>query len=230
MRTWHRKPILATMFAPSRAACLALLFTLLDLPACAPPEAAAPPPPAQHRRRAVRRAVAAALPRSASRPSESESVADEITDPRARQLFEARLSEPGMALGPTLTAPRVTATALENTARGEAPDTQPMGPVSSATLAEGQHADMPVVIGPRECTTFIAQGGLGVIEVDLFLSTGGGSGRQILAEDPRSGPIAVVGGHGRCFQNRKQTSLDAVLHVTVRRGSGVVLVRGYRKN
>jgi hypothetical protein len=98
-----------------------------------------------------------------------------------------------------------------------------------ANLAEGQRGTMPVKVGAGECVAFIAQGGLGVIEVDLFLTSEKGAAGKILAEDPTTGPIAVIGGRGKCVTGVAGTGTDAVLNVTVRRGAGVVLVREYRR-
>jgi hypothetical protein len=86
-----------------------------------------------------------------------------------------------------------------------------------------------VTLAPGECATFIAQGGLGIVEVDLFLTTGQGSQARILAQDPTSGPIAVLGGKGACFRNPQQGAAQLDLSVRARRGAGLVIVRGYRR-
>ena len=122
---------------------------------------------------------------------------------------------------------RVTAAALDDTRRGEAPEMKPDGAIYAATLSEGQRATMPVKITPAECVTFIAQGGLGVIEVDLFLTAGQGAGARVLAEDPSTGPIGVIGGHGRCYTAK--APIEATLHATARRGAGLVLVQAFRR-
>jgi len=150
-------------------------------------------------------------------------------DPEARRLFLARAGQPpAAALAPAARLPRVTALALTNTARGEADGMRAEGGVTSAKLAEGERASVPVSIAPGECATFIAQGGLGVVELDAFLTASGASGK-VLAEDPSSGPIAVIGGRGACFANTGRAPLAAELHVQARRGGGPVLVQGYRR-
>src|SRR5689334_19667031 len=106
---------------------------------------------------------------------------------------------------------------------------KPSGEIFSTTLAEGQRATLPVKLAAGECATFIAQGGLGVIEVDLFLTGGEGVHARILAEDTATGPIAVIGGHGRCVTGPAGAGIEATLHAAVRRGAGVVLVRAYKK-
>ena len=163
------------------------------------------------------------------RPSELAPVTEDRPDPKAQQDFKARMADPAVALVPAPSPPKVTAIALDDTRRGEAPQMKPAGEIFSATLAKGHRATMPVHIPPGGCETFIAQGGLGVIEVDLFLTGGEGANAHILAEDPSTGPIAVIGGHGKCIPGAAGQGTEAVLHATVREGAGVVLVRAYAK-
>jgi hypothetical protein len=162
------------------------------------------------------------------RAAEREPVADEEVDPDAQRAFQANMAKPAVPLEPASEAPRATKGALDDTARGEAAGMAPISDVMVARLREGQRAMMPVTLAPGECATFIAQGGLGVIEVDVFLTTTGGADARILAQDPGNGPIGVIGGHGHCYANDKSAPLPAELQVTVRRGAGVVLLRGYQ--
>ncbi|WP_438022374.1 hypothetical protein [Sorangium sp. So ce233] len=159
-------------------------------------------------------------------------------DPEAARLF---LSRVGQQRPPTTApVPRVTALALDNTARGEARGMAAQGEVVSLQIAEGESAPIPARVAPGECAVFIAQGGLGVIEVDLFVTRGAPPALAIAAQDADSGPVAVIGGRGACFSvpgtapapgdaPAPGTAPVAVnLHAQVRRGAGVVLVRGYR--
>jgi hypothetical protein len=196
---------------------------------------ATPPPPpkvasATPARGKARKHLEVVKPHVQQRRSEQEPVIEEVPDPEAKRLFEERLAEPAAALAPAAKPPKVTSIALSDTARGEAAGMHPLGEIATATLAEGKRATMAITLDPGACVTFIAQGGLGVIEVDLFLALADRSdGSRILAQDQGMGPIAVIGGHGRCYKNPRETPLAAELHATVRRGSGTVLVRGYRK-
>ncbi len=148
-------------------------------------------------------------------------------DPEALKLFQARLSRPAVPLGAAASPPIITAKALEETARGEAGDMKTLGGLASAELTEGNRAVMSVRLEAGACVTFIAQGGLGVAEVDLFLTTAGGG--RLLSEDRGNGPVAVVGGASGCVKNADSSAVPAELHATVRRGNGVVLVQGYQK-
>jgi hypothetical protein len=164
-----------------------------------------------------------------ARPSELTPVTEDHPDPEAQRLFQARIAELPVPLVPALASAPVTALSLDDTRRGEAPGMQQEGSIFTATLDEGQRGTMAVHVGPTECVTFIAQGGLGVIEVDLFLTDREGAAARILAEDPATGPIAVIGGRGRCATGARETGTDAVLHAAVRRGAGVVLVGVYKR-
>ncbi|WP_437630163.1 hypothetical protein [Sorangium sp. So ce854] len=156
-------------------------------------------------------------------------------DPEAARLF---LSRVGQRRAPaTAPVPRVTALALENTARGEARGMTALGDVASLPIAEGESSAIQVRVAPGECAVFIAQGGLGVIEVDLFVTRGAPPALEIAAQDADSGPIAVIGGRGTCFSVPAAPAAPAApgsapvlvnLHAQVRRGAGVVLVQGYR--
>lgn len=228
-------------FRPSRRSAAATTLAVAALAAAAPGCSAEvtygprmPPAPAAASRAA---AAPAAASRAAAAPAHEAWPASDApqAEPEARRFFLVRASQPASALSQAAAPPRVTSLALANTARGEAHGTRAEEVTASATLREGERATLPVRVAPGECATFIAQGGLGVVEVDLFLTLPGGAaaaaGRapEILVEDPTSGPIAVIGGRDACFPNRGAAPLEAALHVQLRRGGGVVLVQGYRQ-
>jgi hypothetical protein len=173
--------------------------------------------------------AARAVPKDAVPRSEREPVLEDPPDLAVRKAFEKRIDEPAVALVSTKTPPRVTSISLSETARGEAPGMRGEEQQVQATLKQGQHATMRVTIAPGACATFIAQGGLGAIEVDTFLTLADRrGGLRVLAQDVNIGPIAVIGGHGKCFENDGDDPIVADLHVSMRRGEGVVLVRGFR--
>jgi hypothetical protein len=174
--------------------------------------------------------VRAARPPAAPPPPPSTSAEPNAPrpDPESRRFFLARIAEP--SVGPGVAPPsRVTALALENTARGEAASMKPDADMITAILDEGQRLTVPVSIAAGACATFIAHGGLGVIEVDLFLTQGKGADVTILAQDPETGPIAVIGGSDGCFKGPKGEALSADLSVVARRGKGPVVARVFRR-
>jgi hypothetical protein len=212
---------------PLRAALLAPVLAIGCATPPPPPKAKLVVPDAAEPTRSHKVAMPRVPP--AERPSELGSVTDDQPDPEAKREFQARMAQAPVPLVATPSPPRVTATALDDTRRGEAPGMARAGDVYAATLAEGQRASTKVRVGPGECATFIAQGGIGVIEVDLFLTRGEGAASEILAQDPATGPIAVIGGHGRCLTGAPGTGSEATLNAVVRRGAGVVLVGAYKK-
>jgi hypothetical protein len=123
--------------------------------------------------------------------------------------------------------PAVTIMGLENTARSENGG-PPDGEIAATTLEAGQRATMSVTLAPDRCTSFVGQGGLGVIELDLFL-TPAGAPATIAQQDTGVGPIAVLGARGECLAAGGAVPASGELHVQVRRGRGLVLVRTYRR-
>jgi hypothetical protein len=150
-------------------------------------------------------------------------------DPEAAKLFLEGIAQPPAMLSQASSPPKVTVVGLEHTARGEAGGMRADGAIIGAMLTEGQRASLAVTLAANDCATFVAQGGLGVVELDLFLTSGEGSSMRVIAEDPTSGPIAVIGGRAGCVAHGGRAPLKAELHARVRRGAGLVLVRGFRK-
>jgi hypothetical protein len=187
-----------------------------------------PPPPVQLSLRPPPKASAAPTASVHQAPQDPVDALAPVPDPAAQKLLRARLEQPGVALVEQPSAPRLTALALEETARGETAGMKADASLLGASLVEGQRATVSISIAPAGCATFVAEGGLGVIEVDLFLTAGDGPTLRILAEDPRTGPAAVIGGGGKCLSGGA-AGVSGQLQVTMRRGTGIVLVRGYRR-
>ncbi|WP_437541657.1 hypothetical protein WME97_27650 [Sorangium sp. So ce367] len=199
--------LLATSLALAVSACGGGRAEVLR-PSPPPPPASSPPPD---------------VPRNPPPPRDAPEL-----DPEASRLFLSRAAEQRPAASAPV--PRVTALALANTARGEARGMAPLGDVVSLAIAEGESAAIPVRVprGVDECAVFIAQGGLGVIEVDLFVTKGAPPALEIVAQDADRGPVAVIGGRGACLPAPGAAPLAVELHAQVRRGAGVVLVQGFR--
>jgi len=151
-----------------------------------------------------------------------------LPDPRAKRLFLGSVVEPASSLLTSSEPPRVLALALDATARGEALGLHADGLAQSAILHEGESARLPVALPRNACVTYIAQGGIGVVETDLFLTTTLEDGAlRVMGEDVREGPIAVIGGKEGCLGVKGPFVGD--LHVQIRKGEGQVLVRRYRR-
>jgi hypothetical protein len=152
-------------------------------------------------------------------------------DPAARALFQR--AAPSLApLTPLLVPPpRVAMAGLDATIAAESAPPGAIPPVMLALLREGERARATIELPAGECAGFAAQGGLGVVEVDLFV-TPAGDPATILAEDLASGPVAVIGGRAAtgtaapvCARGGP-TTID--LHAQVRRGAGAVLAQRFR--
>jgi hypothetical protein len=175
---------------------LALLFGLIGCTSegvIPEPRVLEPPKPLPRGDRIPRgdRTGAPALPAVAPWPEASEQ-----TDMDARRFFLQRFGEAPRPFS-SEPPPRVTAIALENTARGEAPGKRALGYLRSAVLNEGQRAVMPFSLTPKSCVSLIAQGGLGVVEVDLFLTQGTNPARANEPSAPRSGASDAGAGASR---------------------------------
>jgi hypothetical protein len=147
-------------------------------------------------------------------------------DPEAESTLRKNAGESTVALDGA-EPPKVTAMALENTARSDARGMMRES-LRTATLVEGHRGVMPLALAPSDCVTVIAHGGIGVAEVDVFLVDPKGGDFRILAQDDRSGPLGIVGGQRGCFVVLGDPIPAAELWVQARQGSGSVVVGVYR--
>jgi hypothetical protein len=117
--------------------------------------------------------------------------------------------------------------ALDSSARGETEGLSQDGAAQAFTLDEGGHARLPLALAKDTCVTIVAQGGIGVVELDLFVVAGEDKPPQILAQDPLSGPAAVIGGKPGCLPVDRDFA--ATLVAIARKGSGNILVERFRR-
>lgn len=211
--------------APPRCRSLLLALGVVALgcqrEAAVQPVVIAPPAPS---------ASASAAPPRSSADLAPPALPPEPPDPEALRFFLDHLAEPAVA--PSREAPPgVAAIALANTALGEAAGLTPDGPLVFAELSPGQHLTIPVKLPPGRCATFLAQGGLGVIEIDLFLTTPAqGKVPGFLADEIAAGPIAVIGGRRGCMKAPAGAPSALELHAVLRRGAGNVLVQYFARD
>jgi hypothetical protein len=174
-------------------------------------------------------AISAATPRSSA--DLAPPVAPiEAPEPEALRFFLDHLAAP--AVTPSSSAPPgVAVIALANTALGETAGLTSQGPPAFAALAPGQRLTIPVSLPPGRCATFLAQGGLGVVEIDLFLTTPvQGKLPGFLASEVASGPVAVIGGRRGCLAAPAGAPSALELHAVLRRGEGTVLVQTFARD
>ena len=173
----------------------------------------------------ARPAVASAAAARSSADLQAPAPPPEAPEPEALRFFLDHLSAPAMPFA-SGAPPGVAAIALANTALGEAAGLTAQGPPVFARLAPGQRITVPVTLPPGRCATLLAQGGLGVIEIDLFLTTPAtGSVPAFLASEVASGPVAVIGGRRGCMAAPEGAPSALELHAVLRRGEGAVLVQ-----
>ncbi|MDI1445375.1 hypothetical protein [Polyangium sp. 6x1] len=203
-------------------ACLALLLPACGSHAETQPLVVDPLPPRRGRSSAPASASAAA-----SAPTSAAALAPApVPDPEAARLFLERYAAPALPLLPDVRPSRVLGLAFDGSVRGETAGMSAEGARFGATLAEGERAWVPVSYPVGACVTVVAQGGIGVVEVDLFLTTSGPAPVRIVAQDARTGPTAVIGGKDDCFLLLEP--FIGNLSVSVRKGSGMVLVQQFR--
>ncbi len=147
-------------------------------------------------------------------------------DPEAEATLRKNIGETTVALDGA-EPPKVTAMALENTARSDARG-MTREAVRTAALVEGRRGVMPLALAASDCITVIAHGGIGVAEVDVFLVDPKGGDFRILAQDDRSGPLGIVGGQRGCFVVLGESIPAAEVWVQAREGAGSVVVGVYR--
>lgn len=177
-------------------------------------------------------------PGSVSRPFETPLFSVDVRDPSARPFFLESLTRPARALE-AASADTLTAMAVLETGRVEARDASGDLLLLGARLSEGDRARVDLKPAGAECFTAIAHGGIGVMELDVFLVTGPDGDPTIVRDDEKSGPVAVAGGGSACSVtlstcgpvcwNGDASSVAPRVEVVVRRGSGPVVVGIARK-
>jgi hypothetical protein len=184
----------------------------------------APPKPVVLLSSAARTARASSAPPPPLRVIEFEQAS---IDPKAAEALVEHFGDPPAAIDEH-DAPPLTKEALEDTARSEARGLALEGGVHVAELAEGRRAVISVDVQTGDCVTAIAHGGLGVMEVDAFVVEHGSAPPRILAQDTKTGPMAVVGGLAGCYPyvGAGPSTLDVL--VLARKGSGPVVFAAYR--
>lgn len=178
----------------------------------------------------ARHAVASATAPRSSADLKPPAPPPDAPEPEALRFFLDHLSAPAVPLA-SGAPPGVAAIALGNTALGETTGLTAQGPPVFARLAPGQRLTLPVTLPPGRCVTFLAQGGLGVIEIDLFLTTpAAGKVPAFLASEVASGPVAVIGGRRGCMAAPEGAPSALELHAVLRRGEGAVLVQTFARD
>lgn len=157
----------------------------------------------------------------------------QVSDPFAVPLYLEAVRRPAVPLA-AVEAGSLTAQAVLDTKKVEARVAPDPIALSQATLAEGERVRLDLDTQGDECFTAIAHGGLGVMELDVFISSGDALAPTILARDEKSGPEAVAGGSSSCATPRPGCGPVCVparavpaglrVEVVVRKGKGPVVL------
>lgn len=148
-------------------------------------------------------------------------------DPEAIAALEKSLLLPPVMMSLSKHPSPVLALAFDGTTRGQVDGLSGDGPTRSVTLGEGEHARVPVSLSPGSCLTVVGHGGLGVVELDLFLMEPAQPSRRLIAQDLVHGPSAILGGKEGCFPAERAMELE--LYLLARRGAGEVLFQIFRR-
>jgi hypothetical protein len=120
--------------------------------------------------------------------------------------------------------------ALTKRARKQAAGMKPLGEMFGANLAEGAELQSPpVTINPQQCIAVLAQGGLGVTEVDVRLlgqSMIQGAQGALLSVDNTTGPEAAL---IPCYKNVLMLAIPATVTIKATHGAGGVAAQIYVK-
>lgn len=201
---------------------------------------AAPTLPSAPQRERENAGAGAETPKKKPSPEDSctdcaDRTASVLPPPHSQEAVQHLFSsanQPVRALSPdmaVLKTSRVMLQALSNTALDAAFGMQPQSDVLGANLLEGELASHALTVPPGKCITYVAQGGLGTVEIDMMLVRKQKQAVSMMALDEQEGPIAVLGRGTSCVRHREPKPFEATLTVWMRKGSGLVLVRAYER-
>jgi hypothetical protein len=103
------------------------------------------------------------------------------------------------------------------------------GPLISAKLQSGGHADAGVSLRPGACYTVVGFGGPGVFQYQINLITTPPLPPQVLAQSDASGNSPSVGPNEQCIKNPYPLPMQLKVDMHVVKGQGLVGAQLFRK-
>lgn len=103
------------------------------------------------------------------------------------------------------------------------------GPLMSAKLQQGGHAQAPLTLEPGRCYTIVGFGAPGVFKYQLNLITAPPSPPQVLAQSQADGPAPTVGPNEGCIKNPTPIAMVVNVDMHVLQGQGLVGAQAYKK-
>lgn len=113
----------------------------------------------------------------------------------------------------------------ETEAKGKKPD----GPLMSAKLQQGGHAQADFTLQPGSCYTFIGFGNPGVFQYQINILTAPPMPPQVLAQSEGGTVSPTVGANEKCVKNPYPTALAVKIDMHVLKGQGLVGAQAYKK-
>ncbi len=114
-------------------------------------------------------------------------------------------------------------------AQTEAKGRKADGPLMSAKLAQGGHAQADFTLQPSSCYTFIGFGNPGVFNYQINILTAPPMPPQVLAQSDADSVDPTVGPNEQCVRNPYPTPMAVKIDMHVLKGQGLVGAQAYKK-
>jgi hypothetical protein len=106
---------------------------------------------------------------------------------------------------------------------------KPVGPLMSARISQGQHAQSPLQLEAGVCYAIIGFGGSGVFkyQINVLTAVVAGAQPQVVAQSPDTASDPVVGGPSSCIRTMIPMAVNVDMYVPM--GQGMVGAQVYKK-
>ena len=114
-------------------------------------------------------------------------------------------------------------------AETDAPGMKPEGPLLSAKLAAGGHAQGTLVLSPGRCYTVVGFGAPGVFDFEINLITAPPLPPQVVAQSGRGRADPTLGRGDQCIRNPLPAPMPVKVDLHLLRGQGLVGAQAFVK-
>lgn len=106
---------------------------------------------------------------------------------------------------------------------------KPVGPLMSARVSQGEHAQSPLQLEAGVCYAIVGFGGSGVFkyQINVLTAVVAGVQPQVVAQSPDTASDPVVGGPSSCIRTMIPMAVNVDMYVPM--GQGMVGAQVYRK-
>lgn len=118
---------------------------------------------------------------------------------------------------------------ITNKAKTDAKGMTAEGPLMSAKLQAGGHAQASFTLQPGKCYSIVGFGGIGVFDYQLNLITAPPLPPQVLAQSGAGSADPTLGPNEKCVTNPYPLPLVVNVDMNVLRGQGMVGARAFRR-